>query len=83
MCSMKWTYIASLCIFEIGSLISAAAPDSATFIIGRAVAGYGSAGLLTGSFVIVANTVPLRKRPFYTSFVGAMYGHVFIPREHC
>jgi MFS family permease len=43
-------------------------------IVGRAVAGVGSAGIFTGALIIVAYTVPLVKRPVYTGFVGAMYG---------
>jgi len=45
-----------------------------TLIIGRAVAGFGSAGILTGSFVIVATGVPLKARPIYTAIVGLMFG---------
>lgn len=43
-------------------------------IIGRAIAGVGSAGILTGAFVVVANAVPLRQRPVFASFVGLMFG---------
>ena len=57
-------------IFELGSLICAVAPNSVTLIVGRAVAGWGCAGILTGSFVIVAHSVPLQKRPAYTGLVG-------------
>lgn len=43
-------------------------------IVGRAVAGVGSAGIFTGALIIVAYTVPLVKRPVYTGIIGAMYG---------
>jgi MFS family permease len=43
-------------------------------IIGRAVAGLGSAGIFSGALIIVAYSVPLQKRPMYTGFIGGMYG---------
>ncbi|KAI1496099.1 MFS general substrate transporter [Biscogniauxia marginata] len=70
----KWSYLLSMFIFELGSIISGWAPSSALLIIGRAIAGLGSAGILTGSFVIVATAVPLAARPIYTAVVGLMFG---------
>lgn len=72
MFSMKWTYLTSLFIFGAGSLLCAVSPNSIVLIIGRAIAGYGSAGLVTGSFVIVASAIPLPKRPIYTAAIGIM-----------
>lgn len=72
--SIKWTYLAAMFIFEIGSLICGLAPNSTALIIGRAVAGLGAAGIFSGAILIVAYTVPLRQRPTYTGLVGAMYG---------
>jgi len=63
-----------VCIFEIGSAICGAAPNSPAFIIGRAIAGLGASGIFSGAILIIANTIPLRKRPIYTGLVGAMYG---------
>ena len=72
--SVKWIYIAAIIVFEIGSAVCGAAPNSTALIIGRAVAGLGSAGIFTGAILIVANTVPLRNRPTYTGLIGGMYG---------
>lgn len=72
--SIKWVYLTAIAIFELGSLICGAAPSSVALIIGRAVAGIGSAGIFSGALVIVAYTVPLIKRPIYTGIIGAMYG---------
>ncbi|KAK8104175.1 major facilitator superfamily transporter [Apiospora kogelbergensis] len=71
---IKWSYMLAMFMFLLGSLISGVAPNSMTLIIGRAVAGFGSAGILTGSFVIVATGVPLKARPIYTAIVGLMFG---------
>ncbi|KAI8959839.1 MFS general substrate transporter [Daldinia sp. FL1419] len=72
--NIKWSYLLSMFVFEIGSIISGWAPSSACLIIGRAIAGFGSAGILTGSFVIVATAIPLKSRPIYTAVVGLMFG---------
>ncbi|EED19047.1 conserved hypothetical protein [Talaromyces stipitatus ATCC 10500] len=71
---VKWTFLHSVAVFEIGSLVCAVAPNSTTLIIGRAIAGWGSAGILTGAFVVIAFAVPLHKRPIYTAAIGMMYG---------
>lgn len=72
--SIKWVYLGALFIFELGSLICGVAPNSAALVIGRAVAGIGSAGIFSGAVLIVAHTVPLRTRATYTGLIGAMYG---------
>ncbi|KAI9792094.1 MAG: MFS sugar transporter [Peltula sp. TS41687] len=72
--SIKWVFLAAICLFELGSVVCGAAPTSTALIIGRAVAGLGMAGIFSGALIIVANTVPLRQRPIYTGIIGAMYG---------
>ncbi|KXT13084.1 hypothetical protein AC579_4904 [Pseudocercospora musae] len=72
--SIKWVYMTALLIFEIGSAVCGAAPNSIALIIGRAVAGIGAAGIFAGAVLIVANTVPLIKRPIYMGLFGGMYG---------
>ncbi|KAJ3959662.1 MFS-type transporter dmxR4 [Colletotrichum tropicale] len=46
--SIKATFLVSVLLFEVGSAICGAAPSSDVFIFGRALAGVGSAGILTG-----------------------------------
>lgn len=72
--SIKWVYLSAIFIFEIGSAVCGAAPNSIALIIGRAVAGLGSAGIFSGALVIIAYSVPLVKRPIYTGLIGGMYG---------
>ncbi|KAL2068221.1 hypothetical protein VTL71DRAFT_16319 [Oculimacula yallundae] len=71
--SLKWTYLAFLTIFEIGSLICATAVNSVMLIVGRAIAGAGAAGLFSGALVILAHSVPLRQRPIYTGCIASMF----------
>jgi predicted MFS family arabinose efflux permease len=42
--NVKWAYLGAVFIFEIGSLITAVAPNSTAFIVGRAIAGVGAFG---------------------------------------
>ena len=72
--SIKTVFITSICIFEIGSAICGAAPTSEALIVGRAVAGVGSAGVFSGALVIIAYSTPMEKRPIYTGLIGSMYG---------
>lgn len=52
----------------------AAAPSSVVFILGRAIAGIGAAGLYQGALGIVGLTVKLEKRPFYLGLVLSVFG---------
>ncbi|KAI1384991.1 putative efflux pump [Hypoxylon trugodes] len=72
--SIKWVYLTAIGIFELGSLICGVAQNSVTLIIGRAVAGSGSAGIMSGALLILAHSVPLAKRPMYTGLIASMYG---------
>jgi EmrB/QacA subfamily drug resistance transporter len=71
---IKYVFLSAIFIFEVGSAVCGSAPSSKALIVGRAVAGVGSAGIFSGSLVIIAYTVPLVKRPIYTGLIGAMYG---------
>lgn len=72
--STKWVFLASIIVFEIGSALCGAAPSSAAFIVGRAIAGAGAAGIFRGGFMIIVPLVPLRRRPIFTSFFGMAFG---------
>lgn len=72
--SVKWVFLNGLLVFEIGSLICGIAPNSPALIVGRSIAGLGSAGLFAGALLIVSNTVPLRVRPIYIGLVSSMHG---------
>ena len=69
----KWTYVLAFVIFEAGSLVCALAPSSAILILGRAIAGAGAGGVISGSYVITAQTVPMRTRPAYIAAVAMMF----------
>ncbi|PHH90310.1 hypothetical protein CDD83_3984 [Cordyceps sp. RAO-2017] len=72
--NVKLVYLGAIVVFEIGSLVSAAAPTSTAFIVGRAIAGIGTAGLFSGSIVILSLSMPLNKRPLVFGLIGGMWG---------
>lgn len=71
---VKWVYLSALVIFEVGSIICAAATGSKMLIVGRAVAGAGAAALFSGGMTIVGYSVPLRKRAIYIAALSSMFG---------
>ncbi|KAF4765190.1 hypothetical protein HAV15_004086 [Penicillium sp. str.  len=71
--SSKIVFLVALLIFEIGSVVCATAANSHVFILGRALAGLGSAGIQAGTTLILADCVPLRRRPTWNSIIGSMF----------
>ena len=72
--NVKWTYLSALLIFELGSILCAAARNSTMLIVGRAVAGAGAAALFSGGMTIVGYSVALRKRSMYIALLSSMFG---------
>ncbi|OGE58057.1 hypothetical protein PENARI_c001G09035 [Penicillium arizonense] len=72
--STKSVFLVAILVFEVGSALCGGAPNSNAFIVGRAIAGIGSAGIFSGATVIVAQIVPLAKRPIYVGLMGSTFG---------
>ncbi|KAI8309033.1 Rubrofusarin-specific efflux pump aurT [Colletotrichum sp. SAR11_240] len=60
--STKAVYLVAIFLFELGSLLCGVAPNSVAFIIGRAIAGAGSAGIYSGSTILITSVTSLHKR---------------------
>lgn len=71
--NLKWTFLASMLVFEVGSLICGVAPNSKVLVVGRAIAGLGGAGLSVGGTSIISFTVPPAKRPLMMGIIGMTY----------
>lgn len=70
---LKLSYLISIFIFEVGSLICAVANDSTTLIVGRSIAGAGGAGIASGAYTIIAFSVTPNKRPAFTGLMGSVF----------
>ncbi|GAM35599.1 hypothetical protein TCE0_017r04052 [Talaromyces pinophilus] len=71
---LKVSYLVSIFIFELGSLICGVSPSSTAFIFGRAIAGVGAAGIASGVFTITAFSAEPKKRSTLIGIVGLSYG---------
>ncbi|KAH8803437.1 major facilitator superfamily domain-containing protein [Xylogone sp. PMI_703] len=72
--SLKWTFLGFFAIFELGSLLCAVATSSKMLIVGRAIAGAGGSGIVSGIMTIIAHVIPLEKRAGYMAVGGATMG---------
>ncbi|KAH8733096.1 major facilitator superfamily domain-containing protein [Phaeosphaeriaceae sp. PMI808] len=70
---LKASFLASIAVFVVGSLICAVAQDSTTFVVGRAFSGVGAAGVATGCFTIVAFAAEPKVRPALLGLIGSVY----------
>ncbi|EED18483.1 efflux pump antibiotic resistance protein, putative [Talaromyces stipitatus ATCC 10500] len=68
----KWVFLISIGIFELGSLLCGVSPNSAVLIFGRAIAGGGACGIISGVLILIAKNVPLTERPLYTAGVSSV-----------
>ncbi|KAE8369130.1 major facilitator superfamily domain-containing protein [Aspergillus caelatus] len=71
---MKRVFLLSIVVFEIGSAICGATPNSGAFIAGRAIAGLASAGVFSGCMLIIIPMIPLHKRPMFQGMFGGVFG---------
>lgn len=61
--NVKWACLSAVVIFLVGSVVAAAAPNSLSVIIGRALQGWGASGVLGGTLIIINYVSPPRNHP--------------------
>ena len=66
----KSTYLVSLLIFEVASIVQAAALFSVAFIVERVLAGISGSGVLAGSLTIFSEEIPKAKFPYVMGAFG-------------
>ncbi|KAJ9143454.1 Major facilitator superfamily protein [Pleurostoma richardsiae] len=69
----KPVLLCAIVLFEIGSAVCGSAPSSLTLIIGRAIAGAGSGGVMGGVMQTIVILIPLHKRPVYNAMFSALF----------
>ncbi|KAF7192208.1 Phomenoic acid biosynthesis cluster MFS-type transporter [Pseudocercospora fuligena] len=62
---VKWVLVCSIVIFEVGSIISGAAPNSNALITGRAFSGVGGSGMAVGIWSMLLLTTTEEERSLY------------------
>ena len=71
---LKSSFLGATIIFLVSSLICAVSQNSTTFVVGRAFAGVGAAGVATGAFTIVGFSAEPKTRPGLIGLIGAVFG---------
>lgn len=69
----KYTLIAGIIIFEIGSLVSALANSMNMLIGGRVLQGVGGGAIQSMVSVILSESVPIDKRPLSMALIGVTF----------
>ncbi|KAI0449640.1 efflux pump antibiotic resistance protein [Xylaria acuta] len=72
--SVKRLFLLANAISIAGSLLCGTAATSTMLVVGRAVAGVGSAGTFSGCLVILVQSIPLHRRPIFLGAMGGIEG---------
>ncbi|KAI4104568.1 MAG: hypothetical protein L6R37_003172 [Teloschistes peruensis] len=72
--SVKWLFIATVILFELGSAVCGAAPNVNALIVGRVVAGVGGSGMYSGCLTYISVTTTNIERPIYMAGVAVAWG---------
>ena len=70
----KLVFLVFFGLFMLGSLLCGVAVNSPMFIVGRATAGAGAAGVLSGTLAIVSAVVPLDKQSLILGLMMSLVG---------
>ncbi|KAE8448092.1 hypothetical protein EG329_009857 [Mollisiaceae sp. DMI_Dod_QoI] len=68
--SPRTCVLAASFLFAIGGVVASQAPDLAHFLVGRAIQGFGGAGIMTISFILVLELSGKRRRGLYIGLVN-------------
>ena len=70
----KPPYIFGMTFFLVGTLWCALAQSMTSFIIARALCGFGAGGMLTMGSIITSDMVPIEIRGIYQSYINIFFG---------
>jgi EmrB/QacA subfamily drug resistance transporter len=71
-------YISSILLFAIGSLLLVVGPDPLWLFVGRAVQGFGGAGIFPVAVKVIGDVFPPEKRGGALGLLGAVFGIAFL-----
>ena len=74
----KSTYISSLIIFGLGSLLVSLSNSFELLLIGRGIQGFGASGIFPVATAIIGDIFPPEKRGQKLGLIGAVFGIAFI-----
>lgn len=71
-------FVASVLIFALGSLLVALAPNFGLLLLGRAIQGVGSGGIIPSASATIGDVVPPEAQGRALGLIGAFYGMAFV-----
>ncbi|CAH0053738.1 unnamed protein product [Clonostachys solani] len=74
MFNIKWIFIISVILFEVGSALCGGAPSMSALIVGRVIAGAGGNGIYLGALVYYSLLTTPKERGLYMSLIGFWWG---------
>lgn len=76
--NLKYLYIISIALFQIGSALCGAAPNMDILIVGRAICGIGGAGSYVGVMTLLSVMTTDQERPAYLSIPSITWGTAMV-----
>jgi MFS family permease len=74
----RTSFLASVVLFGIGSIIVATAVDVTMLLIGRAIQGFGAGGIFPVATAVVGDVFPVEQRGRALGMIGAVFGIAFL-----
>jgi MFS family permease len=74
----KWIYISAVSFFAIGSLVVILSNDFTTFVLGRAIQGFGAGGIFPVASAVIGDTIPKERQGAALGMIGAVFGLAFM-----
>ncbi|OTB01195.1 hypothetical protein M426DRAFT_64553 [Hypoxylon sp. CI-4A] len=71
---IKFIYLFVIALFEIGLLVCITVFNSVALIVGRAIAGFGAAGIFSGGILITTKLIDLSRRVAYLGIMSGVFG---------
>lgn len=72
------SFLTSVVIFGIGSIVVASATDVTVLLIGRAIQGFGAGGIFPVASAVVGDVFPVEQRGRALGLIGAVFGIAFL-----
>lgn len=72
------SFLASVLIFGIGSVVVASATDVTVLLVGRAIQGFGAGGIFPVASAVVGDVFPVEQRGRALGLIGAVFGIAFL-----
>ena len=74
----RTSFLASVVLFGIGSIIVATSVDVTMLLIGRAIQGFGAGGIFPVASAVVGDVFPVEQRGRALGMIGAVFGIAFL-----